>query len=487
MSENHLNKIAKKIRNKLIYFIHLELKKKSKSKYHLLINSMSPKELNNKYQKCSDYCVERTETYSSSEINNVDNNNYFHISVTYCSLNNNYHMLIDNSNIAQVIGENNIIGKYYKGNTVNIRTTLNRKNNNYNIMNNDNDNDLEKIMIGKKILKARKKITCSSLNIIKDMQLTNENENNDIDIINNLNSNHNNYKKLINLNANNDLKKIETNRTNKLRKNEFPKKVSIYTSKLKQYCSTLKIIKKREVNNINQIKKQKIPELTSFPDIIGKKKNNKKERIYTMKSQKVKPKLHFPLFRNKDKDNHNVRYKTESQNTSINKNQNNKIRSQTKIYRNQFLFKIQEKKGINVKSRPQSIDMSNEENTSPKKNSPLKKIASPKKKGISPIKKLTSPRKLINSVQGLNDGQINAFQKSSKKVKNSEGSIINKFVSNGIIHKKKMFNINNNNAKDNNKNPQNAIKMFKPNETSSRKNVNKRIRRSNTLHVKYDY
>ena len=147
-----------------------------------------------------------------------------------------------------------------------------------------------------------------------------------------------------------------------------------------------------------------------------------------MKSQKVKTKLHFPLFRNKDKDNHNVRYKTESQNTSTNKNQNSKIRSQTKIYRNQFLFKIQEKKGINVNSRPQSIDMSNEENISPKKNSPLKKIASPKKKGISPIKKLTSPRKLINSVQALNDGQINTFQKSNKKGKNSEGSIINKFV-----------------------------------------------------------
>lgn len=73
-----------------------------------------------------------------------------------------------------------------------------------------------------------------------------------------------------------------------------------------------------------------------------------------MKSQKIKPKLHFPIFKNKDKDkdNHNVRYKTESQNTSINKNQNNKIRSQTKIFVNQFLFKIQEKKDINVKSRP---------------------------------------------------------------------------------------------------------------------------------------
>ena len=50
-----------------------------------------------------------------------------------------------------------------------------------------------------------------------------------------------------------------------------------------------------------------------------------------------------------------------------------------------------------------------------------------------------------------------------------------------------MFNINNNNTKDNNKNPVNAIKLFKPNETSSRRNINKKIRRSNTLHAKYDY
>jgi hypothetical protein len=55
--------------------------------------------------------------------NGINNNNYFHVSVTYSSINNNYLMLID-KNIDQVIGENNIIGKYYRGNAVKIRSTL---------------------------------------------------------------------------------------------------------------------------------------------------------------------------------------------------------------------------------------------------------------------------------------------------------------------------------------------------------------------------
>ena len=55
-----------------------------------------------------------------------------------------------------------------------------------------------------------------------------------------------------------------------------------------------------------------------------------------------------------------------------------------------------------------------------------------------------------------------------------------------------MFNINNNinniNIKDNNKNQSNEIKIFKQNvAASSRKNVNKRIRRSNTIHAKFVY
>ena len=124
MKEDYFSLISKKIRTQLIFYTYTELKRRnSKQKYPLLINSMTPNELSEKYQKCSDYCVEKTEEYSSSLMNNgIDNNNYFHVSVTYCSFNGNYHMLVDNKNIDQYIGKNNIVGKYYKGNSIQIRT-----------------------------------------------------------------------------------------------------------------------------------------------------------------------------------------------------------------------------------------------------------------------------------------------------------------------------------------------------------------------------
>ena len=478
MKEDYINRIAKKIRNKLIYFIHLEITKKTKCNNHLLINSMTSNELDNKYQKCSDYCVEKIETYSSSEINNKIDNNYFHVSVTYCSLNNNYHMLIDNKNIDQVVGKNNIIGKYYKGNTVNIRTTIKKRHNvNENINKNDidNENNLEKMVIGNKKFKMRRKSTCSSLNINKNIKLINENENNDINYINNLNSNHNNYKNLININTNNDFKKIETNCGNK-RKIKYPKVINIYTSKLKKYCSTLKIIKKREINNFNQIKNQKNLELVYSPAISERKKNYKKEKVYNLKSQKEKPKMHAPIFTSREQ--YNLRYKTENQSISSTKNQNSnsKLRSQTKISQN--LFKIPEKKNMHPKNRAQSIDIFKEKTTSPKKISPKKvspkKISSPKKitspkkisspKKIFSPKKISSPRKFINSMRN-NDPQLSSiFQKNNKRGKTKEEANIKKFVSSGIINKRRMFNVNNINLKYTNKNPIAVIKMMKSNE-----------------------
>ena len=212
MKEDYLNRMAKKIRNKLIYFIHLELKKKSKKNNVLLINSMTSKELNSKYEKCSDYCVERIETYSSSQINNGLDNNYFYVSLTYSSVNNKYHMLIDNRNNGQMIGENNIVGKYYKGNSVYIRTTTNE---NYNI--NKKDNELEKMIIGDKKFAKKKRVNYSSLNITKNI-LINDNENNNN--LNNLNSDHNNHKNLNNINIDNEAKKKM--QTNKIKKNKNP-------------------------------------------------------------------------------------------------------------------------------------------------------------------------------------------------------------------------------------------------------------------------
>ncbi len=465
MKEDYINRIAKKIRNKLIYFIHLEITKKAKCNNHLLINSMTQNELNNKYQKCSDYCVEKIETYSSSEINNKIDNNYFHVSVTYCSLNNNYHMLIDNKNIDQVVGQNNIIGKYYKGNTVNIRTTIKKRNNiNENINKNDidNDNNLEKMVIGNKKFKMRRKSTCSSLSINKKIKLINENENNDIDYINNLNSNHSNYKNLININ--NDFKNIETNCGNK-RKNKYPKNINIYTTKLKKYCSTLKIIKKKETNNYNKLKNQKQLILGS-PDITDGKKSYKRERNYTLKSEKEQPKMHAPFFAKKEYH----RLHTENQNNSNNKNNlNSKLKSQTRISQN--LFKIPEKKSIHRKNRAQSIDISEGKNVSVKKPSP-KKLSSPKK--------IISPKKLINSMKIKDDPQFsNLLQKHNKKSKANDANI-KKYISGGIDNKRKMFNANNVNFKYTNTNAINILNAFKTKADMNKKPVNRKFKRANT-------
>ncbi len=551
MKEDYLNRIAKKIRNKLIYFIHLELKKKAKCNNYFLINSISQKELNKKYQKCYDYCIEKTETYSSNEMNNGNNNNnYFHVSITYCSLNNNYLMLIDKS-VDQVIGENNIIGKYYKGNTVNIRSTI--KSFKHKIIKKENNNNsiiLEKKIIGDKILTIKRKSTLSSLRISTAMKLNNDN--NDNDYIDKLNSNHNNYKKLINLNVNNEFKKSEPNCANKVRKNRYPKFINLYTTKLKKYCATLKKTRKREINNLSQMKNQKNPELISSPAISERKKNYKKEKQSNFKSQKEKQKIHAPISTNRD--SYNLRYKTENPSigSNINPNSKKKLRSQTRI---SHLFKIPEKKNINPKNRAQSIDifkekinsskkitlqkklskkvdspkkmsspkkisspykqtpkfLSSPKKTSPNKKSPKKispkKISSPKKspkkiaspkKGTSPKKlaspkKVTSsnkistlkknnasPRKIANSMRASNDFQFtNYFQKNNKKSK-AEGGCIKKFVSGGIVNKRKIFNSNNNNIRATYKNSAAAVKLLKTNDISNKRPVNKKFKRANT-------
>lgn len=255
--EENTTNIAKKIRNHLIYFIHLELIKKNKFHQNILINSMTSKELDDKYQKFSDYCVEKIETYNSSQLNNnIANNNYYHISITYCSLNNYYNMIIDNKSTEKMIATNNITGKYYKGNSVKIETTTNNNNYkinhqilqniNYNFIKNENENEsnLEKIVIGNKKFLKHRKLILSSFQITKNI-LLNDNENNDF--LNNINSNlNNNYQNLINSNINDtNNKKIETNFQHKLKKANNQKFIRLYTNKLKIYCSNLKIMKKK--------------------------------------------------------------------------------------------------------------------------------------------------------------------------------------------------------------------------------------------------
>jgi hypothetical protein len=452
MKESHLEHIAKKIRNKLIYFIHTELKKKLKNGQNFLINSMSYKELNDKYEKCSDYCVRKIETYSSSQMNNgIDYNNYYHVSLTYDSFNNNYHMLIDNRDIDQIIGKNNIIGKYYKGNSVHIRTTTDKLK--YNII--KGENKFEKIIIGKKKFMSRRKTLFSSLEVTKIISLNdndnNENNDNNNNFLNNLNSNHDNYKKVINLNMNNDNKKINTNFVRKGRKSKNQNIVNIYTMKLKNYCATLKILKKKG-SNLNQLKSQK----NDLPSPSMNEVKKKYKRGYTIRCGKDKVQMHMPMFALKGMNSE--RFKTENQyedQSKVNNESIRKLKSQVKIMHNQK----QEKKILHKKNRAQSIDKATEKMLFPKK--------------------ISSPKKIINSVRVNNEKELNLVQKLNKKGRRKDSNSIRKYISGGIVNKRKMFN-NVNFKYSNNVNGGIALLNKFKNEGMPKRPINKRLKRANT-------
>jgi hypothetical protein len=452
MKESHLEHIAKKIRNKLIYFIHTELKKKLKKGQNILINSLSFKELNDKYEKCSDYCVRKIETYSSSQMNNgIDYNNYYHVSLTYDSFNNNYHMLIDNRDIDQIIGKNNIIGKYYKGNSVHIRTTTDKLK--YNII--KGENKFEKIIIGKKKFMSRRKTLFSSLEVTKIISLNdndnNENNDNNNNFLNNLNSNHDNYKKVINLNMNNDNKKINTNFVRKGRKSKNQNIVNIYTMKLKNYCATLKILKKKG-SNLNQLKSQK----NDLPSPSMNEVKKKYKRGYTIRCGKDKVQMHMPMFALKGMNSE--RFKTENQyedQSKVNNESIRKLKSQVKIMHNQK----QEKKILHKKNRAQSIDKATEKMLFPKK--------------------ISSPKKIINSVRVNNEKELNLVQKLNKKGRRKDSNSIRKYISGGIVNKRKMFN-NVNFKYSNNVNGGIALLNKFKNEGMPKRPINKRLKRANT-------
>ena len=452
MKESHLEHLSKKIRNKLIYFIHTELKKKLKNGQNFLINSMSYKELNDKYEKCSDYCVRKIETYSSSQMNNgIDYNNYYHVSLTYDSFNNNYHMLIDNRDIDQIIGKNNIIGKYYKGNSVHIRTTTDKLK--YNII--KGENKFEKIIIGKKKFMSRRKTLFSSLEVTKIISLNdndnNENNDNNNNFLNNLNSNHDNYKKVINLNMNNDNKKINTNFVRKGRKSKNQNIVNIYTMKLKNYCATLKILKKKG-SNLNQLKSQK----NDLPSPSMNEVKKKYKRGYTIRCGKDKAQMHMPMFALKGMNSE--RFKTENQyedQSKVNNESIRKLKSQVKIMHNQK----QEKKILHKKNRAQSIDKATEKMLFPKK--------------------ISSPKKIINSVRVNNEKELNLVQKLNKKGRRKDSNSIRKYISGGIVNKRKMFN-NVNFKYSNNVNGGIALLNKFKNEGMPKRPVNKRLKRANT-------
>ena len=463
--EENTTNIAKKIRNHLIYFIHLELIKRNKYHQNILINSMTSKELDDKYQKFSDYCVEKIETYNSSQLNNnIANNNYYHISITYCSLNNYYNMIIDNKSTEKMIETNNITGKYYKGNSVKIETTTNNNNYkinhhvlqniNYNFIKNENENEsnLEKIVIGNKKFLKHRKLILSSFQITKNI-LLNDNENNDF--LNNINSNlNNNYQNLINSNINDtNNKKIETNFQHKLKKANNQKFIRLYTNKLKIYCSNLKIMKKKA---INRTKHSKLNESSSQGNKIAKKDTIGKE----------KNKNHVTILINKDckdKENNNQKNKTILQNKIQNQNIYINTKNHAKVNDKKSPVKIINKKSIR-RNRAQSID----------------KIV---EKAIF-IKKMAFRSKQINSVGLNNEKQLasNLFYKRPKKNKGCRGSnSINKNASSGIIRKTKFFNQNNNMKSNNIMNSNNDIPSnnIKLNAANSKEPVDE-IKRANT-------
>jgi hypothetical protein len=398
---------------------------------------MTPNEINDKYQKCSDYCVEKTETYTSSQNNNdMDSNNYFHVSVTYCSFNNNYHMLVDNKNVDQYIGKNNIIGKYYKGNNLQIGTTTDKIK--YDIY--LNENKLEKKIIGEKKFKKKQRCIASSLEINKKLSfIANENINeiNDLKSINN----EENIKKIINENINNE--KLQSNLDNKIRKTSTHKVFNRHLIKLKHYCSNLIKIEKH-LNNKNNKHNDNICNLL-FSPINEKRRKNKNEKN-NYKSGKEKPKFSFrrPVVHESENMTSNILNSSnpKSKDPDI-KNCHTKLKSQTKIHQN--LFKLG-KRSFHLKNNKSTDKYEEEKSKSPKKNTP-KKVSS-------------SSRRIINT-NNLNNNDIqrgmtiskfyNPYQKSNinKKEKVNDSVNIKKMLSDKnkdfiIVNKRKINNNNNN-------------------------------------------
>ena len=411
MKEENSIQNSKKIRNKLIYYTYLELKKKQNSNNgnYLLINSMTPKDLNNKYQKCSDYCVEKIETYT--HMNGMsNNNNYCHVSVTYCSLNNNYHMLIDNSNVAKDIGENNIVGKYYKGNTIQIGTTSDK--NKYKI--NINKNKFEKNIIGeKKMIKPHRSIF-SSLEITKNIKFINNENNNDIyKEVDNLKSNNNeeNHKKFIKDKLNNGM--LQTNCGIKIRKSSTLKNWNKYMTKLKHYCANLIKLERRSIK-ARYSKKNANKE--ADPSSPKRKKNEKNHKTQKDKSKfdKSQTTTNRGAF-NSTNFTGFLQYNFNQKNL-INSERNipiqSKLKSQTKIHQNLFQTK-------NSLKNHKSVDKIEEKVPSYS----AKKLDSPKK-GSSP-RKISSPKKGNINDNFFGNGCITSkfFQKMNKREKVNENGI----------------------------------------------------------------
>ena len=408
---------AKKIRKKLLFFIDTELRQNSKNNNIILIDSKTPKELNSKYQKYSDYCMEVIETYNSNQINDIISNNYFHVAVSYTSLNNKSQMFVENKNCDRVTS-NNIVGSYLKVNNLKLKSSFN-DNLSFNVNSKDYLGNKKKIVGGKKFSKRRRTL-CSSIQIPKKAIINIDENNSD-------NTTNNNKQLISKLNTENKLNNHNEKNETICAKKKRILKVDYYENKLKKYCSNLIILKKKKYHK----KAERIP-------------NSPKKIKIWKKNHTLNPKLETP--------NEIAKKSRESKEKpdSIRNHISVKSQKQKKQEKNQTqyqnLVKIPEHKGTHKRLRAQSIKDSDIFLKDLKDKNILKKYNSPKKQNFLNINN-NNNNIIINSININNKNNIELSRKLSRKERAGdriaaeiyEMKEMKKMVSGGIKNKRKLF------------------------------------------------
>ena len=424
--------VAKKIRNKLLFFIDEELKKNSSKKNSLLIDSKTPHELAKKYQKFSDYRMQISETYNGNQMNN-NNINFYHVAVTYSSRNKNYEIWIENN---EKFSSEQIERQIVKDIDIKAKKVIDIEKNNFNIILKDN----KKRIIGDKKFSYKKKALFSSIEIPKKAIIIME-DNNNSDNIPKKNIDKLDHDK-------NNRERNETICANKKRR----LKVNYYENKLKKYCSTLIILKK--------------------------KKQKKFKKNFTLK-QENKQVIETPGFQ-KPKDSKD---KTETK-LHISIKSQSKQQHKSRMREKEKLNKINEKKA-HRRYRAQSI-----------KDTHLLVKSLPKK--------FESPKKIMHQSTTVHADSKNKeiiSQKIPRKEKDKnleEVNDVRKMVSGGVKGKRKMFadklsfkwnnkmmfqmtnKLNNNEQQQHNSKLQNQFQQ--PSQLSSRRALYKRANTLNKAH-----
>ena len=380
-------KNAKNIRKILLFFIDTELKKSAKKNNKILIDSKTSTELSKKYEKFSERRMEIIETYNCYQMDSINNNNYFHVEVSYSQFNNNYHVSYENKNFEK-IESNDIVGKYIKEKKFKNKTKYNNEKNNYK----DRAQDKKKIIIGDKKLNNRRKTLFSSIAIpqkaimaLDDNNSDNLNNKKDVDKIDNYNKIHNQ----------DGHKTICANKKRKL-------KANYYEIKLKKYCSTL-IITKKNKRGSKKGAESKSPPTKRILKTLKKHSTLKESGSQTLDTPNFKKSTEIKLPNSK--------------------------RQPKQKQKEKILWKIPEKKATNKRARAHSIKDTNEL---------LQTFKSLQKKNSSPKK---IHKQLTTHTNDSKNKEI-ISQKIARKEKDKifeENNGLKKMVSSGIKNKRKMF------------------------------------------------